>query len=431
MPESAKTTPAAPADSAQSKSSKRRTWRRRLLAVLFGFTFALVLAEIALRVIGYSSPVFLRPHPVYGGAFKPGIEGWFRLEGKAWNKINSHGFNGPEWSTQKPANTFRIVVLGDSFTAAQQVEQQDSFCQRLRQELQASGKLGKLQVEVLNCGCNGYGTAQHLLLWREQARHFQADLVLLAFLPGNDVNDNYRPLSIESRMRPYFDVSANGQLELDERFLMQDEYVSRQNWQSKVKYFFVEHSRLAQLANTLRLIYTARPPLAEEEKPAAPAAAVAPMATEIGLSDQAYQTPRGEWIVAWDITRRLIRQLQQEVLATNTKFGVVCLTIGAQTHPDPKARADFAKLLDMPDVLEPERFLGELCKTSQPPIPLLTLAPEFQKIATEQQVSMHGFGANLNGGHWNENGHRFAAKLIAEWLEANPKLLEPAETPQK
>lgn len=403
----------------------RRSWRRKLLAVLFGFAFAIVLAEIALRVIGYSSPAFLRTHPLYGTAFKTGTEGWFRLEGKAWNNINSHGFNGPEWTTAKPANTFRIVILGDSYTAAQQVEQQDSFSQRLRQELQASGILGLQQIEVLNCGSNGYATAQELILWREQARHFQADLVLLAFLPGNDVSENYRPLTIDSQMRPYFKLAADGQLNLDERFLTDKEYLSRQSLSSRLQYYIVERSRLAQLINTFRLKYIGSSPHVEVDEP------VQPVATEIGLADQAYQQPRGEWVAAWDVTRRLIRQLQQEVLATGTKFGIVCLTLGAQTHPDPQARATFAERLGEADLLVPELIMEEVCKTSEPPIPLLTLAPAFQSIATEQQISMHGFGTELNGGHWNENGHRYAAKLIAEWLEASPEMLKSPEVPKK
>lgn len=411
------TTASAPSEATPEKTAPRRTWRRRLFAVLFGFVFAVVLAEIALRVIGYSSPPFLRTHPVYGAAFKPGVEGWFRLEGKAWNSINSHGFNGPEWTTAKPANTFRIVILGDSFVAAQQVEQNESFCQRLQQDLHASGKLGQRQVEVLNCGCNGYGTAQELLVWREQARHFEADLVLLAFLPANDLNDNHRPLSTESPMRPYFTINAEEQLVLEQRFLTDPEFVSRQSWTSQIKYFFVEHLRLAQLVNTFRLKKAQAPDTNQNQ-----AQQQAPL--EVGLNDQAYQTPRGEWIPAWNITRRLIRQLEQEVLASGSKFAVVCLTVGPQLDPDPKARAKFAEYLGMGDLLEPERQLTELCQTIEPPIPLLTLAPEMQKIAAEQQVAMHGFGNNLNGGHWNANGHRYAGKLIAEWLETKPELLE-------
>jgi lysophospholipase L1-like esterase len=410
---------------AAAPTSRRQSWRRKLLAIFFGLAFALVLAELALRMIGYSSPVFLRTHPLYGIAFKPGTQGWFRLEGKAWNSINSHGFNGPEWTTQKPANTFRIVILGDSYTAAQQVEQKDSFCQLLQQDLQKSGKLGKLQVEVLNCGCNGYGTAQQLILWREEARHYQADLVLLAFLPGNDLNDNYRPLTIESQMRPYFLSDTDGQFQLDARFLTDDEYVSRQSMKSQIQYFFVENSRIAQLLNMYRLMKSAGN--SAPEQPPTPQ----PVSSEIGLGDQAYQTPSGEWIAAWDITRRLIRQLQHEVIDSGSKFGIVCLTSGAQTHPDPRERAKFAEHLGMTDLLEPERRLADLCDTSQSPIPLLTLAPAFQKIATTEQISMHGFGTNLNGGHWNENGHRYAGKLIAEWLEARPELLQPAAEMKK
>jgi hypothetical protein len=241
--------------------------------------------------------------------------------------------------------------------------------------------------------------------------------VLLAFLPGNDLNDNYRPLTLESQMRPYFQLDDQNQLVLDDRFLTDHEYVMRQSWYSRVKYFVVDHSRLAQLINTYRLGSTSNETAAEN-----PATAL-PKQLDIGLGEQAYKTPRGEWVEAWSITQCLIQQLQQEVLQSGAKFGIVVLTTGLQTHPDPIVQKSFAAELGMPDLLEPDRILQEFCQGSTPPIPMLSLAPDLQKIASEKQIAMHGFAANLNRGHWNANGHRYAGELIAAWLQNQPELL--------
>ena len=46
---------------------------------------------------------------------------------------------------------------------------------------------------------------------------------------------------------------------------------------------------------------------------------------------------------------------------------------------------------------------------------VLTLAPMFQAYAQEHNVFLHGFeNSGIGIGHWNQEGHRLAGKLIAE-----------------
>ena len=59
-------------------------------ALLLGsVAFALIVAELVLRVLGFSRPVFVRADPVLGMAHIPGVEGWYTAEGKSYVRINA------------------------------------------------------------------------------------------------------------------------------------------------------------------------------------------------------------------------------------------------------------------------------------------------------------------------------------------------------
>ena len=88
----------------------------------------------------------------------------------------------------KPANTQRVLALGDSFTMGVGVESSDSFPKVLEHVLrdEASGT----QVEVINAGVPGYNTRQERAYLAAYGLALQPDLVLLNLFVGNDIHDN-------------------------------------------------------------------------------------------------------------------------------------------------------------------------------------------------------------------------------------------------
>ena len=72
-----------------------------------------------------------------GWKIKPGAYGWQTHEGRALIEANSDGFRGPEYAVEKPPGTLRVAVLGDSFTEAQHVAFEDTFCAVAQRDLQA------------------------------------------------------------------------------------------------------------------------------------------------------------------------------------------------------------------------------------------------------------------------------------------------------
>src|SRR5258708_2155036 len=118
------------------------------------------------------------------------MAGWQQDEGRAYIKVNSQGWRDREHATAKPAATYRIAVLGDSYVEAMQLELERAFWSLLPERLKSCGFAGGRQIEALTFGVSGYGPAHELLTLQHRVWQYSPDLVLLAFFPGNDVRNN-------------------------------------------------------------------------------------------------------------------------------------------------------------------------------------------------------------------------------------------------
>src|SRR5215217_1173870 len=94
--------------------SRKKRFFVKLAALFISLVVALTLTEICLRIINYSFPTFYSPDEHRGYVLTPRIEGWYRKEGESYVKINSDGLRDTEHPKQKPANTLRIAIIGDS-----------------------------------------------------------------------------------------------------------------------------------------------------------------------------------------------------------------------------------------------------------------------------------------------------------------------------
>lgn len=209
-PPTAAAAPAAPDPRATRRASPGPG--ARVVLVLLGLLLPLLLAEGLLRVAGalvpgdYQTTSFLEAHPQFGRRNRPGA-GWKKTgEFTSWIEVNSKGLRGPEVDYAKPPGEVRVLVLGDSFTFAEQVNQNETFAQRLEDRLNAEGGAS---YRVLNAGSNGWATANELVFLAKEGVRFKPDLVVLAMYLGNDVSDNYRRLDIK-RVAEDADLALRG-----------------------------------------------------------------------------------------------------------------------------------------------------------------------------------------------------------------------------
>lgn len=385
--------------------------RARLIALLVSTALSLLVAEVALRIAGVSHPNFYGPDPERGWALRPGTEGWWRKEGNARVRINRDGLrDDADHPVPKPAGELRIAVLGDSCAEALQVPADQTFWALLETELARCPAAAGRNVEALNFGVSGYGTAQELLTLRHHAWKYDPDLVLLAFYSGNDVRNNWRPLELDPA-RPYLVPQKDGALAVDASFRDTEGYRLRQTAAARLVYGAFDHSRLLQLGKQAKSAMDgwvgAWRASRVEERPAGP---------ELGLDDAVYAPPAdAEWNGAWAATEAILRAARDEAAARRTPFAVVSLTTGMQVHPDPAVRRGFMERLGTDSLFYPDERLAAFGRREG--IPVLPLAPALQKVAEREKVFLHGFANTAPGeGHWNERGHAAAAREMAGWV---------------
>ena len=383
---------------------KKNRWAVNILLIIASVVTASLLFELGLRVAGISYPRFYQSDEHTGKSLRPGIEAWERNEGMAFVRTNSEGLRDREHPKAKPANTIRIAVLGDSYTEARQVPLEDAYWAVLERDLKRCEGLAGLEVEVINFGVSGYGTAQELITLRRRVWSYSPDVVILAFLTGNDVQDNSRELTSDSK-KPYF-IYKDGALTLDASFRDSAVYRASQTTLAKLG------NRLTDYSHVLQLIYRGKDKLLRLFL--YPGADAEPH-EEAGLQNSVYVRPTDtKWHEAWRVTEGLIVLMHDEVAQQGAQFLVVTLSNGIQVHPDPAVRARFMEAMAVKDLFYPDlriKALGE-----RHGFPVLNLAPPFQAYAERHNVFLHGFDPNPGGGHWNKEGHRLAGTMIAEEL---------------
>jgi hypothetical protein len=395
-------------------NSKWPERRRRLALMLFGLIFGLAIAETALRVIGYSYPEFYVTDAARGYALRPNAAGWYRKESEVYVQINSKGLRDREHSLAKLPNTIRIAIVGDSYAEALQVPVEAAFWQVLQSRLSSCSDNQK-QVEVINFGVSGYGTAQELITLRQQVWSYEPDIVLLAFTTNNDITDNSRALK-KARDVPYFNLKDN-QLVLDESFRDTPEFKWRQSPTGRFGRWFRDHFRVIQAISeghrAARLRLAAWRTRRDEVRPVRDHSQPAVRTEELGTDNLIYVEPTDDtWKSAWQVTEKLIETMRDEVVAHNARFLVATLSNGIQVAPSAEVRTEFLKRVGATDLFYPDHRIKNLGERDG--FEVLPLAPELQSYAEQNNVYLHGFGSDLGSGHWNEKGHQIAGELLTK-----------------
>lgn len=374
-----------------------------VVLVLGGLFLGLAMAEVALRIVDFSNPFFHTYDPDFGTTLRPGAEGVQKKEGTANVRVNSDGLRDIEHEIEKPPQTYRIAILGDSYAEGLQVDLEKLFWKNLEDRLQGCFHLGDMKTEVINFGVSGFGTARELLMLRKKVWKYQPDLVVLAFLTGNDIRDNSKALNGVDYI-PYFELDDQAVLVLDRSFLNSKTYKNRQGLVASTVYSIGTNLRVLQLVNELRHIW------AERSNRKSKVTGV----EEAGLDSNVYMPPKTEdWNDAWLVTEALLRQIRIEVVEHDSRFLLVTLSNGIQVHPLQPRREDFMDLLGVDNLFYPDFRIRDVARKVGSDV--LILAPKMAEFAKENNIYFHGFANSAIGsGHWNADGHRFAGELIAE-----------------
>jgi hypothetical protein len=113
-------------------------------------------------------------------------------------RTNSWGFRGSEITEEKPTETLRVAVLGDSFAFGWGVKEEEGFVFQLQNLLQKKlsqrAKTSMLshdaapsvkRIEVLNFGVPGYSTFQEIAYFKREGIKFSPDVVVVYFIEND------------------------------------------------------------------------------------------------------------------------------------------------------------------------------------------------------------------------------------------------------
>jgi lysophospholipase L1-like esterase len=386
--------------------SRAKTFAINLTLIILSLVIVLGILEAALTITKFNSPDASRFVPNKGVTYIPHAYYRHTKEGFSEGYFNSHGFRDYERTYEKPPDVFRILILGDSYTEALQVQLHESFPAVLEKKLNAYGP-GKF--EVLALGQSGFGTADEYVRYLNIGVAYNPDLVVLAFLSGNDFRDNSKLLNPESLgVRFYYVFDNNHNLVLDRSAV--DAYENNLSYFKQIYQKIKANSHLLSLISERIYLYRYQEARKEEARVKDAKSKALGQFSELNI----YQTdlPR-PWKEAIEITKGIILSFKKSVEEHGSRFMLLSLSNAEQVHPEIGChlKEQYNVVLDYE---QPDRILQEFTRKHK--IMFLNLMPAFRDHHAKTGKYLHGFGSSHQG-HWNQAGHRLAAALIYEYLK--------------
>ena len=414
-----------------------------ILAIFVSLLGALLLLEGGVRLFKLARPAenpgwfFKVPDPITGWGRMANSEGrWFNelYEFDTYIRYNSRELRAPEsLDYAKPAGVYRVMVLGDSFVEALQVDLAQTFFQRFGEHLDGAG----MDVEVIGVGAGGWGTDQALLWFENEGVKYQPDTVILAVFPSNDFMDNAEALSVANRgavLKPFFALD-NGELTL--RYFPFDPDKTPQPVQDQaepergasipalapasdpalagVGVWLHEHSALYRYLDPRVRIVT--PGLARSLSRTGliqPGAESSPLPADyVPVAYGIYAQPLSpEWQGAVDLTTALFARFKTSVEASGADFGAVIVTAQEQIydHQWQQILARFPPMREKRwDPLQANVLAVQSLAAAE--APTLNLLPLFQA-----QADAGGTLHFPQDGHWTDYGHDVAAAALFNFV---------------
>jgi hypothetical protein len=303
-------------------------------------------------------------------------------------KVNSFGWRDKERTLVKPDNTYRIAVLGDSFVEALEVELDSTFLAITEKRL---NEQSSRNIEVMNFGRSGMTQSEEYLLLKEEVVRFSPDLVAVLFWPQNDIADMRRSTAFNP-LRPFFEVSENGELILDTSFNQARRY--------KLKKALVPFKTRSALISLILERYNTLRSRTRERSVTGPEQAQTNLTGYLRLYTA---RPDSVYSENYKLNKLLIKEMAEYCRIREITFLLICASPVYQTEDisrrekvDSTFRADFfdADLKVHADSLQIE-YLG--------------LHDGFKSYYEET-------GRSLNWAHWNYAGHRVAAGELSRKL---------------
>lgn len=324
---------------------------------------------------------------------------------------NSHGLRGPETTYKKPGDTYRILVLGDSFAEGYVVDL-DSTVARVQERLLNSR--GERRYEVINGGTRGYSTDQELLFFDTDGRRYGPDLTILLFYV-NDVWYNGQARYWRGS-KPLF-TRVNGRLVLTNvpvprptpntfEFAVQ-EGTGIAGWVRRIDAWLGVHARLYAFARGS----------------VTQSSVLSGLTIRLGLAEAPNEwrawkkSADPELRHAWSLTEAILGRLHQEVVGSGSRLMIFYVPSPAAIYPD-EWRVTKRKYAMGDSAWNPEQDavgLNSICQRAG----IACVVPVARFRAEAERLRSTGKRLYFSrDGHWNSDGHRLAGGILADYVRA-------------
>lgn len=372
----------------------KREWYLRATLLVGSLFFCLGLLEGIVRLIEPRETMryfFVESDSLLHHKFIPGARGHYKtIEFNTHYAIDSLGLRDYEFPMEKPPNTFRIMMVGDSFTEGDGVEANETFSKVLERRLKQ--RYSPVNCQVINAGCGSYSPLLEYLYLKTTGLKLAPDLVVL-FYDLSDVFDDIQYTRLTQLDSSGIPVAVNPTPESRGTGWLGRGLVS-------IKDFFKYNTRLY---NFIRVRIDRYIEGARHEG--------------IALGDirfDKYAMLREKYQPTddrdWALSYKYILLIRDMLKAQGIDFWVAVYPYGQQVSSNEfvQGRQFWGFKTDAVYSTKPQRFMADFC--SRNGIHAINLCEDFRNLSKTVYPLFFDFN-----GHWRPRGH----ELVAEVLDSN------------
>ena len=310
---------------------------------------------------------------------EPGIHRNIQPEFQTTLEVNEQGFVDFPWNIGHTD----ILLLGDSFVQGAQVSMESGVGRKLATDLGS---------DVKSIGVPGAGTATELLLLKEWIDVLKPTMVIVGFLPSNDILNNHPQLESKSD-KPFINLDtfrSSQELHFDIPEAIQTDH--RLLYSSQFIRWFI---RSMHTKNVIRK---------KIQK-----------GDGIPIDWQVYNPAKeAVWDEAWHITAALYAEILRVCKASDTEFKVVLFPSIEEISPSyQRMLSQSYPEMDQWSIKEglETQSLETLSKAGIPTEDIFSLYPVFRAHSAPDTLYFQ------RDHHWTDTGHALASEAIQTWLQ--------------
>lgn len=180
---------------------------KKIVQIILSFVITIAAIEVFLRWTGTSMPALVADDESLGRILRPNTDIFLLNEGFYIGRVNQGGYLGHYYPPEKPAQSIRIALIGDSYVAGFHLFERYHFGTILENRLR---ELVPDSIQVLNFGFAGFNLEKMAIYYKLFIRQYKPDYIL--FFIGTD--DFYER---DKKLGPSY-IYRDGELTIDFSF---------------------------------------------------------------------------------------------------------------------------------------------------------------------------------------------------------------------